>query len=341
MRLVPSEQLAVLERHLADVVDRSFDVEEVRPLRDGVRGYVTAGGKRLRPQLCLWVYNLVAEEDASAAVLDVAAAWELFHAFLLVHDDIIDGSDTRRGQAALHRQLQSLDSNCPRFGLNLGIVAGDLLFSASIRLLHDIEGVEPKRHLELLRLFSNIACVTGFGQAIDIVAGHAPIDGLAEASLMRAYDWKTAAYTFEGPMLSAAILAGCDAESRAAVKRFASSLGQAYQLHNDLIDLAEPVREGSDLMEGKRTTTLLEAGQRLPDLGRRMATIAAGPDRRAQAETLRQDMIACGALGVTRDRIRHCVQSARTAGGDVSHPRLAAGMNGLLDTLEQTYFANA
>ena len=338
VRLVPDEQLDRLERHLAAAVGRTFAAEEVRPLRDSVRTYVTAGGKRLRPQLCLWVWSLVAPNDPepTPALLDTAAAWELFHAFLLVHDDIIDGADTRRGRPALHRQLQSLDSNCPRFGLNLGIVAGDLLFSASVRLLHELDGVEPGRHLALLRLFSGIACTTGFGQAIDIFAGHAPLDGLAEAALLREYDWKTAAYTFEGPMLSAAILAGCDAACCGAIRRFATSLGQAYQLHNDLADLAVPVRDGSDLLEGKRTTTLLEASRRLPGLGDRLKAATAG-DRPDLAEALRQDVIACGATDATRRRISRCVETARAAAETVADARLSTGMTGLLGDLQDRY----
>src|SRR3954469_8628081 len=271
LQLLSAPQISQIESHLKRLLARVLYAPGLAPLNHVIHSYVLAGGKRIRPQLCAWTYLNVRKTRPRTLpenLLDLAGAWELFHAFLLCHDDIIDGADRRREQASLHRQLSALDSNCPRFGMNLGIVAGDLLFSAAMRLWHELD-LPAKVYREQLRLFSRIACTTGFGQAIDICQSHVPLDDVREETLLREYHWKTAAYTFEGPMLSGAIAAGADAKTQAAISKFALALGQAYQLQNDLLDLASPAHEGCDLMEGKRTITLIRARSAMTTSDRR------------------------------------------------------------------------
>jgi geranylgeranyl diphosphate synthase type I len=355
------------------------------PLLETIRQFVLAGGKRVRPQLCLWTYQHARaggtgpvsaaarrrfDVAGSAAgtgagrdvvpppALDVACAWELFHAFLLCHDDIIDGADRRRGRPTLHHRLASLDGGSMVFGANLGIVAGDLLFAGSVRLLHelDLAAADPPLtagdYQQLLRLFSRVGCETGFGQAIDIIQSHVPIGDVDERTVLRGYHWKTAAYTFEGPMLSGALLAGLPAAARAAVSRFALAVGQAYQLHNDLLDLRTAAHDGCDLVQGKRTPTLLGhraamSECRRRELDARMAVIAttggAGGDRRsavALAETLRQELVRDGAAERTQAAVERLLADARAATDDPAlEPAFAGAMAGLLEGLSTTYFA--
>lgn len=314
-----------------------------------LQAYVRRGGKRIRPQLTLWTFEHAAPGRVRidrAALLDVASAWELFHAFLLIHDDIIDGSDRRRESASLHRQLEHLDNDSPRFGVNLGIVAGDLMYAATHRVLADLD-VPAEAYRELHRLFAHVAALTGFGQAVDILQSHAPLGECEEETLLREYHWKTAAYTFEGPMLSAAILARLDAPAREAISRFALSLGQAYQLQNDLIDLSQPASEGCDLIEGKRTLTLIRARASMPRkrqlyLDEQMLRIqcAVGPAAVKLAESVRQDVLGSIAIEQTRDTITSLLEASSLASEDVSlPPSLAKAMGELLDTLRQSYFA--
>jgi geranylgeranyl diphosphate synthase type I len=313
--------------------------------------------------LCLWTYRHArpgAGDRVPRSALDVACAWELFHAFLLCHDDIIDGADRRRGRPTLHHRLAALDGGSVLFGSNLGIVAGDLLFAGSVRLLHelDLAAADPPLSVagyqQLLRLFSRVGCETGFGQAVDIIQSHVPIDEVDERTVLRGYHWKTAAYTFEGPMLSGALLAGLPPAGRAAVSRFALAVGQAYQLHNDLLDLRTAAHDGCDLVQGKRTPTLLGHRQALPECGRRefdarLAVIAitggAGGDRRAAvalAEGLRQELVRDGAAGRTQAAVDRLLADARAATEDPAlDPTFAAAIAGLLEGLSATYFAPA
>ncbi|QOV92191.1 polyprenyl synthetase family protein [Humisphaera borealis] len=328
-----------------------------RPMVELMRQFVLEGGKRIRPQLCLWSYRHASgngeNPDVPPAIAsDVACAWELFHTFLLCHDDIIDGADRRRGRPTLHHRLASLDGGSMIFGANLGIVAGDLLFVGSMRLLHelDLESAKPalsaKSYQRLLRLFSRVACETGFGQAIDIVQSHVPLGDVDEAVVLKGYDWKTAAYTFEGPMLSGAILAGLDEPALAAVSRFAMAIGQAYQLHNDLLDLRSEAHEGSDLVQGKRTPTLLRARLATPEdrrvgFDQRVEQIKdAGVHAVAMAEAFRQELLGSGAVRSTQSAIEALLADAAAATADPAlPPRFSSAMSGLLAAMAAKYFA--
>jgi geranylgeranyl diphosphate synthase type I len=348
LQLLEPDQLHAIEQHLDQTAERMLSANGLASLLRLMRLYVQRGGKRIRPQLAVWTHQHASSEPPEAtppAVLAVATAWELFHAFLLIHDDIIDGSDQRRDHASLHRELQSLDSNSPRFGINLGIVAGDLMYAATQRVLAELD-VSDSAYRALHQLFAQVATLTGFGQAIDVMASHTPLPACDETTLLREYHWKTAAYTFEGPMLSGAILAGTDEAGCDAISRFALSLGQAYQLQNDLIDLARPATDGCDLTEGKRTITLLRARDTLSPAARgefdlAMAAIQdGGPGAVARAELFRQDLIASGAFDRTRTTIEDLLAASELACGDEAlPPSLQRAMGGLLQALRAQYFA--
>ena len=349
LQLLNADQSRRFDRHLTAVCQAYLAEVDSPLLAERLLTYARQGGKRIRPQLVLWTYQHCQRSDEAAepghlpvAVMDVAAAWELFHAFLLVHDDIIDGSDSRRGRPSLHRQLQSLDSDSPRFGVNLGIVAGDLFYAWANRLLADLD-LPGDAYRDLHRLFARVAMLTGLGQAVDVLQSHAPIARRDEATLLREYHWKTAAYTFEGPMLSAAVLAGLPPDAHAAISGFSLALGQAYQLQNDLLDVVRPVTEGSDLAEGKHTLTLLKARQFLDDAARDtfdrdVARIVQGEGRAiALAESVRQRLLATPAVGETSDRIAELLDSSLAHAATLP-PRLAGAMAACVAGLRATYF---
>lgn len=349
MNLLSEAHLGRIESHLAGVLHRVFDAECVGSLNEMIRAYVREGGKRIRPQLCVWTYERAGVGDQGlgvrdGALLDLACGWELFHAFLLVHDDIIDHSDTRRGRLSLHRQLASLDGNADVFGVNLGIVAGDLLFSGAMKLWHGLD-LPGDVYRDVLRVISRITTTTGFGQAIDICQSHADVRLLDERLLLKEYHWKTAAYTFEGPMVSGAILAGVNQAGLRAISTFALSLGQAYQLQNDLIDLSQPSHEGSDLVQGKRTIAMVRARagmseKRRGDFDRRVMELQhANGEAVGLAEGLRRELCECGAMEKTGELIGEFLSEARTAANDRAIPKtMAAGMSELLAALTDQYF---
>ena len=356
LTLVSPTDLLRLDDHLAACLTRVLDdaapVAGLARLNDRLRRYVQRGGKRVRPQLCLWAYDHAGgtrDGDGAppAAVLDVACAWEVFHAFLLVHDDLIDAADTRHAAPSLHRQLQSLDHDGEQFGRNLAIVAGDLLFGAALRLVAECEA-PPMVRVELMQLFARIACTTGFGQAIDVLQAEAPLSAVSEATLLREYHWKTAAYTFEGPLVSGATLAGAPPPARAVLARFARAIGQAYQMQNDLADLSAPAHDGCDLIQGKRTPTLLRArsalsADRREDFDRRVDALrSANGHAVALAEQLRRELFDTGAVVQTGRWVSELLADARAAAAEPAvGPALSAGLAGLVDGLQAAYFRPA
>ena len=286
--------------------------------------------------------------------LDAACGWELFHAFLLVHDDIIDAADTRRDRPSLHRELARLDGDSTVFGANLGIVAGDLLFAAAMRLWHgcdDAPDLPLALYRRLLGVFSRVALETGIGQAADITQAHAPIAEIAERRVLAGYHAKTAAYTFEGPMLTGAILAGAGDGVVDRLRAFSTALGRAYQVQNDLIDLAAPATIGGDLAQQKRTLTLVRGRALCSDAQRPDFDAdcrAAGDDsggaatidaRLAAAERLRRRLFDVGAVDATRGLVGDLLADARRAAtANDLPPPLANGLAALLKTLELGYF---
>ena len=353
MKLLSDDDLKLMDTHLRRRLDELLisacpQAAELSRMNRQIAEYTLAGGKRVRPQLTSWTFRHFSAAAPAAlppCVLDAGCVWELFHAFLLIHDDIIDASDTRRDMPSLHRSLAEV-SGVPRgAGEHLAIVAGDLLFSVALRLLHNVD-CDPAAYKQLLQIFSRVACETGFGQAVDICVSHVPMSQVCEESLLREYHWKTAAYTFEGPMLFGAALAGASAKTQATISNYALALGQAYQMQNDLIDLARPIATGSDLVQGKRTITLIRARNEL-EPGTRAAfdetlsQIARGGERAlGLAEELRQSLLSGKAVLRTRQAVADLLATAAEASECQSIPPQAAqALKQLLEALRRSYFA--
>ena len=349
MNLLGPEQLQDVEARLAQVLDRLGRDPAVAQLVEALRHYVLCGGKRIRPQLCLWTLRNArgepAAESTRSASLELACGWELFHAFLLIHDDLIDQADLRRGQPSLHRRLQAMAGGDDKSGRDLAIVAGDLLFSLAMRIFHEVE-LPAELYRRQLRLFSHVACVTGYGQAVDICQAQTPLAEVDESTLLKGYHWKTAAYTFEGPMVCGGILGGLPDAALEALSRFGLALGKAYQLQNDLIDLSVPAREGCDLVQRKRTITLVRARAALSEerrqwFDRQFDALASANGHGVQiAEALRREVILTDAPCQTRALIDSLLSQARQDALCEALPGcLASGLRGLLDQLREQCFS--
>lgn len=361
MNLISSGQLRRIEATVASLLPESAVQEpDVAPgdgldvVHQAIRSFVLAGGKRIRPQLCLWTHDISSgkarrdDVEATDAVYQIACGWELFHAFLLIHDDLIDEAETRRDGLSLHRSIQEIGNVCAHTGESIAIVAGDLLFSAAMRVFHEVDGLSAETYRRQLRLFSRVALTTGLGQAMDIWQSKVPLDRACERTLLREYHWKTAAYTFEGPMLSGAILAGADDLVLGVISRYALAVGQAYQLQNDLIDLDTPAHEGCDLVQGKRTVTLLRARAKMTPPKRerfdsKLAELPRANGRAvALAEELRKELLTIGAADHTRELIGQFLHDAHAAANDPAlDAKLSRGLRGLLGNLREQYFERA
>ena len=238
--------------------------DELRPGLDALDALL-AGGKRLRPAFCYWGWRGTGAADCPE-LLAAAAALELLHAAALVHDDVMDGSDTRRGQPALHRRFAAYHAerrwrgSAAAFGTGAAILLGDLLLGWTGELFA-ASGLAPdalERGRPVLDLMRGEVMA---GQYLDLMA-QASGDG-SVASALRVVEYKTARYTIERPLHLGAALAGPGSAGAitAAYTGYGRPLGVAFQLRDDILGIfGDPARTGKpatdDLRAGKRTVLL-------------------------------------------------------------------------------------
>jgi len=231
-----------------------------------VKSYSLRPAKRVRPMLLLAGHALVRGQLGSPdALTRFAAALELLHTFLLVHDDVADRALVRRGGPALHVMLGG-----GRLGDDLAVVAGDHLFARSIEAM--LESGLPLAPTAVRYLLA-ICRHTAAGQSLDLELTHAPLHQVTLFQALKVAHLKTARYGFVAPLVCGAILAGADAELIAALERVGRHAGVAFQLVDDLLGLFGDDQEigkagGADFFEGKRTFPVVAAWTRADDAGR-------------------------------------------------------------------------
>ena len=268
-------------------------------------------GKRLRPALVAVGWKAARGEiPPPRGVQRFGAGLELLHTFFLVHDDIADGADTRRGGPALHRVLGE-----GRLGENLAVIAGDLLFVEAIDALLACGLPNTSRAVrEVLAICRDTAA----GQYLDLAFADADPDAVPPSAARRAEMLKTARYSFEAPLVAGALLARGGKRVIAGLRQVARPLGLAFQLQDDLLPLRTSVDAGkpalADLAGGKKTWLMTLAYRALDDLGRmRLRRCVERGDQEALAE-VGQLLRACGAMErVEREVCRLCAASSKAA----------------------------
>jgi geranylgeranyl diphosphate synthase type I len=242
-------------------------------LVEAARGAVR-GGKRFRAMFCWWGFQAVRELSGPAeepALLRAAAALELLHASALVHDDVMDASDTRRGRPSVHRAFEhrhrtsGWGGDPEQYGEAAAILLGDLLLSWSDELLRS-SGFAPAAVLEALRFFDTTRTEVVTGQFLDVSVQARGASDVDDA--MRVLRYKSAKYSVERPLHVGAALAGASPAHVDALSAYGLPLGEAFQLRDDLLGVfGDPAvtgkPAGDDLSEGKRTVLVALAMQGL------------------------------------------------------------------------------
>lgn len=265
----------VLAGFFDDAVGMLTDISvDLAAVTDVARRFVLEGGKRLRPAFCYWGYRAVGGAERAgrcdprvateAAVIRAAASLELLQACALVHDDVIDSSDTRRGMPAAHRRFAALHrtggwhGDPIAFGEAVAILLGDLfLVWADTMLTTSGSGVAAMARARPVYDAMRVELMSG--QYLDVLE-QALGGGSVERSL-RVARYKSAKYTVERPVHLGAALGDASAEQVAALRRYGIHLGEAFQLRDDLLGVlgdAEVTGKpaGDDLREGKRTVLI-------------------------------------------------------------------------------------
>ncbi|MFJ5774593.1 polyprenyl synthetase family protein [Streptomyces sp. NPDC093094] len=303
----------------------------VRVLAD----FVGAGGKRLRPLLCAagWCAAAGGEAVPPEAVLKVAAALEMFHAFALVHDDVMDGSPARRGRPSVHRTLAGLHPGpgplAAEFGRAAAVLIGDMAFAFSDELVHTA-GLSPQELARVLPLLGAMRIETMHGQWLDLLTTGRPSGDVETARTVIAH--KTAKYTVERPLHIGAALAGPASAVQAACSAYALPLGEAFQLRDDLLGVFGTARATGkdpldDLREGKNTVLLATARQRADPAQRSVLRALVGKRDLTEPEAARIRTVieATGARADVERMIARLRRDALRALAEASFPAAAAG----------------
>ena len=252
----------------------------------------------------------VAERDMDA-VLDLACAIEVFQTGALVHDDIIDDSDLRRGKPSAHRALAT-DTHSDAIGHGLGIMLGDMLATASVDIANKA-ACRLGSGSSVVSAFLNMHREVEIGQVLDLAVELNTLDDpeeLASASL-NVFRWKTASYTTIAPLEFGMLAAGlAPADARRLALAIGLPLGLAFQLADDLLDVIGSSRNtgkpvGGDIREGKRTVLLADAIEAAGDVERRELIDMWEAESRDEAHVRRAIALfeSTGAIARSKERI--------------------------------------
>lgn len=299
--------LAEVDRALADVyADGVARAAAIGPEYAGLWSALARldrGGKRFRPRLVVGTHRALAGVPPGDAVIQTAAAVELLHTAFIVHDDVIDGDERRRGHATVNgafadraHRLGAGQGSATTWATAAGILAGDLALSRAQHLLGCLDAPGSTRRA-LLDLVQETMFVSAAGELAD-VTDTLRLDDLPLADAVATASRKTAEYSFVAPLLAGAILAGATPEVLAALRRFGVATGIAFQVVDDILGVLEP-RGGKtlrgDLATGKATALVLLA-RGTPAWGRIRDALGTGDLSEERTAEVRSQLIECGAF---------------------------------------------
>lgn len=314
---------------------------DLAPIADSARACVLDGGKRLRPTFAYWGWRTVAsDEGGDRGLFTAAAALELLHASALVHDDLMDASETRRGNPATHtaftrwHRQRGWAGDAAGFGASTAIIVGDLLLMWSDALFASAS-IDSLRLARARQVFNDMRQLVMGGQYLDLVVQARAEFSPAEA--LRVVEFKTSKYTVEGPLHLGAAIAGAPPEVFSALTAYGLAVGEAFQLRDDVLGVfGDPAvtgkPAGDDLREGKHTLlTALAAQGADPDDAHQLRALLGDRDIDAAGiATLQKIIVDTGALAQVERRI---TDQAATACAALDAALIGADARGALGAL--------
>lgn len=341
-------------RNVAQAVDKCLkefldakreELTEIDPVvvaaLDKVEQFILGGGKRLRP-VFLWTAfvgagGLETDEDPWA-VLRVASALELIQACALIHDDIIDSSDTRRGMPTIHRVIErehaaaNFRGLSDHYGRSVAILLGDLTLAWADDMVWSA-GLSFEAMKRIMKPWALMRTQVISGQILDIAVEAAADERIEEAEKINRF--KTATYTVEHPLNLGASLAGADEATISALRTFGIDIGIAYQLRDDMLGVfgkpevtGKPA--GDDLREGKRTvlfgTALELADANDPEAAKALRAGIGTVTEQADIDALAELVAATGAPEKVEQRITALYDQGMAALDSITLKGNAAGV---------------
>ncbi|MFB6147129.1 MAG: polyprenyl synthetase family protein [Halobacteriaceae archaeon] len=305
------EAVATRRERVDAAIPDDLPVEDPETLYEAARQLFDAGGKRLRPGLTLLVaealteideseidYRSVPSLDRSDETVDVMAAAlsiEVIHSFTLIHDDIMDDDDMRRGVPAVHRSYDEATA----------ILAGDTLYSKAFEIMLRTEA-PPERALSALELLAKTCTKICEGQSLDVTFESR--DDVSVEEYLDMVERKTAVL-YAAAASVPAVLLGADEETVEALYAYGVDVGTAFQIRDDILDLTASSDQigksrGSDLVAGKRTLVTLHASEQGVDVDELIDADDVESADPAAIDQAVAEIEAAGSLEFARERAR-------------------------------------
>jgi geranylgeranyl diphosphate synthase type I len=304
-----------LQRPILNQVSPSLN-----PLADFTQEFIS-GGKRLRAAFCYWGYLGAGGED-SEEIICAASALEFLQACALIHDDVMDASDTRRGKPAIHKRFETMHEksswlgDSKQFGSGGAILLGDLLLSWADELLMS-SGLETSSLFRGKKIYDIMRTELMAGQYLDIFE-QARGGGSLENAL-NVIRYKSAKYTIERPLHLGSMLASADQSFVESYTNYGIPLGEAFQLRDDILGIFGDPGEtgkpaGDDLREGKRTVLMEMAFTKVSTSQKTELDKYFGKEMDDSIiEKLRDIVISCGALLEAENMISSLLEQSQNA----------------------------
>ncbi|HQA62810.1 MAG: polyprenyl synthetase family protein [Methanothrix sp.] len=296
--LILDEELLRRSGMISGAIEELLPVVHPRGLYAAGRHLVDAGGKRLRPSMLLLAAEAVGGDPA--AVVPAAVSIELVHNFTLIHDDIMDNAETRRGRPAVHVKWDEAGA----------ILAGDTLYSKAFEIL-TASAAQPEEMVASVKMLAKTCAAICEGQWLDMEFERR--DEVTEAEYLEMIEKKTGvlygAAAWMGARLAAAPL-----EQAEGLERFGRLVGMAFQIQDDVLDLTAPAKvlgkpRGGDLAEGKKTLIMIHAlavGARIEIFGKKNASSE-------EVEAALAALRASGSIDYARNKAVSLVEEGKRA----------------------------
>jgi len=318
----------VILDELQKEMDRSKSISpHIKFLLDNIT-CIASSGKRLRGAFLYYSYLMHGGKDLDEA-LRMTAFIELIHSYLLVHDDIMDNADLRRGSFTIHKlyadKYKNADKVDPRhFGEGVALCAGDILCHVGLQILTQSK-FPAEYKLKAFELLHYKLTEVGYGQTLDTLGQ--VIEGVDEDYVLKVHYYKTGTYTYENPIHIGATLARGNDVDYKALSEYAIPAGIAFQLQDDILGMyGDEERLGkpadSDLKEGKTTLLIVYALDHATKDQRKILDRTLGnPNVTAKDLALvRNVIIDTGSLDYSKKVALKLVTKAKTALKERAHP---------------------
>ncbi len=247
-------------------INKFYPLQQISPiLSESILNYINRKGKLIRPSLFVISYLGYCKKPAENLYLS-SLSFEMLHNFMLIHDDIIDKSDLRRGLPSMHKWFDNHIKDWPKLkfnGSDLAIVAGDVVYCMALNVFLTIKEKDTNK-LKALNKFVEAAMFTGSGEFVEMIYSAKNISQIEKEDINKIYDLKTGNYTFCSPLSIGAIMAGAPDSEIKLFQTYGIALGRAFQIRDDILDMfADEKVTGkpalTDLKESKKTFLLWHA----------------------------------------------------------------------------------